>query len=182
MSKPTFPKDLQILFTVGVCVCSMLFLQCFHGGSVSQSCPTLWDPMDLRPPGSSVHGILQARILEWVAIPFSRGSSWPSDGTRVSHIAGRFLTVWATSEVFFLKTHWIKYVWMNDNELITGWLFREYCRWAYHNLSHSFPYYFPLQTTFTECEFSSCTKSWLPSVWHLHYSHHCWTRRKCSST
>ena len=41
----------------------------------TQSCPTLWDPMDYSPPGSSVHGILQARILEWVAIPFSRGSS-----------------------------------------------------------------------------------------------------------
>ena len=46
---------------------------------VSQSCPTLCDPMDCSPPGSSVHGILQARILEWVAIPFSRGSSQPRD-------------------------------------------------------------------------------------------------------
>ena len=51
---------------------------------VTQSCPTLWDPMDCSPPGSSVHGILQARILEWVAIPFSRGSSWPKDQTWVS--------------------------------------------------------------------------------------------------
>ena len=42
---------------------------------VLQSCPTLWDPIDCNLPGSSVHGILQARILEWVAIPFSRGSS-----------------------------------------------------------------------------------------------------------
>ena len=48
-------------------------------------------------PGSSVHGILQARILEWVAIPFSRGSSWPRDRTRVSRIAGRFFTIWATN-------------------------------------------------------------------------------------
>ena len=47
-------------------------------------------------PGSPVHGILQARILEWVAIPFSRGSSWPRDPTRLSHIAGRFFTIWAT--------------------------------------------------------------------------------------
>ena len=44
---------------------------------VAQSCPILWDPMDCSPPASSVHGILQARILEWVAIPFSRGSSQP---------------------------------------------------------------------------------------------------------
>ena len=44
------------------------------------------------------HGILQARILEWVAIPFSRGSSWPRDQTQVSYIAGRFFTFWATRE------------------------------------------------------------------------------------
>ena len=52
----------------------------------------------LWSPGSSVHGILQARILEWVAIPFSRASSWPRDQTQVSCIAGRFFTVWATRE------------------------------------------------------------------------------------
>ena len=46
---------------------------------VAQSCPTLCNPMDCCPPGSSVHGILQARILEWVAFPFSRGSSKPRD-------------------------------------------------------------------------------------------------------
>ena len=55
--------------------------------------------MDCSPPGSSVHGISQARILEWVAIPFSRGPSWPRDRTWVSLIAGRFFTVWATREV-----------------------------------------------------------------------------------
>ena len=59
---------------------------------VAQSCPTLCDPMDCSPPGSSVHGILQARILEWVAISFSRGSSQPRDRTQVSCIAGRFFT------------------------------------------------------------------------------------------
>ena len=59
---------------------------------VPQSCPTLCDPMDCSPPGSSVHGLLQARILEWVAIPFSSGSSHPKDQTQVSHIAGRFFT------------------------------------------------------------------------------------------
>ena len=52
--------------------------------------------MDHSLPGSSVHGILQARILEWVAIPFSRGSSQPRDQTLVSCIAGRFFTVWDT--------------------------------------------------------------------------------------
>ena len=57
---------------------------------VAQLCPTLCDPMDCSPPGSSVHGILQARILEWVAIPFSRGSSQPKDLTQVSCISGRY--------------------------------------------------------------------------------------------
>ena len=55
----------------------------------------LCNPMDCSSPGPSVHGILQARMLEWVAIPFSRGSSWPRDRTWVFCIAGRFLTVWA---------------------------------------------------------------------------------------
>ena len=59
---------------------------------VAQSCPTLCDPVDRNLPGSSVHGILQARILEWVAIPFSRGSSQPRDWTQVFCIAGRFFT------------------------------------------------------------------------------------------
>ena len=52
----------------------------------------LCDLMDCSPPGSSVYGILQARILEWVAISFSRASSQPKDSTQVSHIAGRFFT------------------------------------------------------------------------------------------
>ena len=56
---------------------------------VAQSCPALCDPMQ-SPPGSSVHGILQARILKWVAIPFSRASSQPKDTTQVSHTARRF--------------------------------------------------------------------------------------------
>ena len=60
---------------------------------VTQSCPTLWDPIDY-----TVHGILQARILEWVAFPFSRGSSKPRDRTQVSYIAGGFFTRWATRE------------------------------------------------------------------------------------
>ena len=65
---------------------------------VAQLCLTLWDPTDCSPPGSSVHGILQARILEWVAIPFSRGSSQPRDRTQVSLIAGGFFTIWVIRE------------------------------------------------------------------------------------
>ena len=58
--------------------------------NVAQSCPTVCNPTDCSPPGSSVHGILQARILEWVAIPFSSGSSQPRNQTGVSCIAGGF--------------------------------------------------------------------------------------------
>ena len=65
---------------------------------VAQSCPTLCDPMDGSLPGSAVHGIFQARILEWAAISFSRGSSQSRDRTRVSCIADRCFTVWATRE------------------------------------------------------------------------------------
>ena len=62
---------------------------------VTQSCPTLWDPMDY-----TVHRVLQARILKWVAISFSRGSYPPRDQTRVSYIVGRFFTSWATREAY----------------------------------------------------------------------------------
>ena len=61
---------------------------------VAQSCPTLCNHMDCGPPGSSVHGIFQARILEWIAISFSRGSSQARDQTQVSCIASRVFTVW----------------------------------------------------------------------------------------
>ena len=69
---------------------------------VPESCPTLCSPMDCGLPGSSVHGIFQARTLEWVAMPFSRGSSWPRHPTWVSLIAGRFFTIWATGEAHFI--------------------------------------------------------------------------------
>ena len=59
---------------------------------VVQSCLTLCDPVDCSPPGSSVHGILQARILEWGAMPSSRGSARPTDWTHISWVAGRFFT------------------------------------------------------------------------------------------
>ena len=70
---------------------------------VLQLCPTLCDPVSCSPPGSSVGGISQARILEWVAIFFSRGSSWPRGWTHVSYIADRFFTSWATREAPILR-------------------------------------------------------------------------------
>ena len=69
-----------------------------EGVKVTQSCPTLDDPMDCSPPASSVHGILQARIQEWVAFPFSRGSSQPRDPTQVSRLVGGFFSRGATEE------------------------------------------------------------------------------------
>ena len=72
-------------------VCCVLWL-------VAQLCLTLCDSMDCSPPRSSVHRILQARISEWVAMPSSRGTSQPRDQSQVSHVAGRFFTIWATRE------------------------------------------------------------------------------------
>ena len=61
---------------------------------LSQSCLTLFNPVDCSPSGSSVHGLLQLRILEWVAILFYRGSSQPTDQIQVSPVAGTFFTIW----------------------------------------------------------------------------------------
>ena len=73
---------------------------------VAQLCPTLCNSMDCGLPGSSVHGILQATILVWVAIPFSRGSSQPSDQTQVSLIEGGFSTIWATRGAQEYRSGW----------------------------------------------------------------------------
>ena len=81
--------------------CAVIHTECcvsysivFWYNSSCKSGPTLWDPMDY-----TVHGILQARILKWVAVPFSRGCSQPKDRTQVSRIASGFFTSWATREV-----------------------------------------------------------------------------------
>ena len=71
---------------------------------VAQSCLTLCNPMDCSLPGSSLHGILQARILEWIAISFSGGSARLRDQTQVSGAAGRRFNLWATREAYITKT------------------------------------------------------------------------------
>ena len=71
----------------------MMTLYKVKSSEVTQSCLTLCDPMDCSLTCSSVHGIFQARVLEWVAISFSRGSSRPRDRTQVSHVVGRPFTV-----------------------------------------------------------------------------------------
>ena len=77
---------------------------------------TLCDPVDCSLPCSSIYGIFQARILEWVATSFSRGSSQPRDWTRVSRIVGRRFTVWATREALPMNIQdWFPLGW-------TGWI------------------------------------------------------------
>ena len=98
-SHPPISSTLALLWSIYTIISDKHFLSSFthiQEVKVTQSCPTLCNPKVCSPPGSSVHGILQARILEWVAIPFFRGSSWPMDWTHISRIAGRFFTVWAT--------------------------------------------------------------------------------------
>ena len=73
-----------------------------------QSCPTLCDPMDCSPPGSSVHGILQVRILKWVAMPSSRGTSQPRD--HVSCIAGGFFTPGPPRKPTLLRSQQFNYI------------------------------------------------------------------------
>ena len=87
---------------------------------VTQSCLTLCDPMDY-----TVHGILQATILEWVAIPFSRGSSWPSNRTRVSCIAGGFFTRQVLPERCSINIYWMN-EWIIFSLLVLYW-FKVFC-------------------------------------------------------
>ena len=78
------------------------FFHCVMLCLVAQLCQTICDPLDYSPPGSSVHGIFQARILEWVAISYSRESSWPrywTYGSYDSCIAGKLFTCWATGKL-----------------------------------------------------------------------------------
>ena len=101
--------------------------------------------MGCSPPGSSVHGILQARILEWVAISFSRGSSQPRDRTQVSHTAGRLFTVWATGKANYrwtgIKTQWSRWAQiniMNSSILIVlFWIVAAYQHWWNQTCLHS---------------------------------------------
>ena len=85
-----------------------------------QSHLTLCDPKNYSLPVSSVHGIFQASVLDWVAIFFSRESSWPRDQTQVSCIAGRRFTVWATREA----------LWIWELEYKESWMPKNWCFWT----------------------------------------------------
>ena len=97
---PLAARRRNIVFTVHQIPLFLCHLE--SESELAQSCLTLCDPVDCNLPGSSVHGILQARILEWVAISFSRWSSWPRDWTWVSRLAGRPFNLWATREAPFV--------------------------------------------------------------------------------
>ena len=83
---------------------------------VAQFCLTIYNPMDCSLPGSSIHGIFQASILEWVAISFFRGSSRMRDWTQISHIAGRCFTIWATREALMTENEELKILLMKVKE------------------------------------------------------------------
>ena len=99
----------------------MMLHPSLHAKSL-QSCLILHDPVDHSPPGFSVHGILQARILEWVAMPSSRGPAQPRDWTQVSRISGGFFTIWATREVGSICFLWEKKI-PNLKQLIKVWFY-----------------------------------------------------------
>ena len=77
--------------------------------------------MDCSPPGSSAHGILQARTLKWMAIPFCKGSSWPRGQTQVSCIAESFFTIWATGEAHVVSAQVHRFVWRGRSLCIIRW-------------------------------------------------------------
>ena len=107
---------------------------------IAQSCPTLCDPMDY-----TIHGILEARILEWVAIPFYRRSSQPRDWTQVSHIAGRFFTSWAAREAQYKYIEFRKvYLLWHDSFVYYLYLCMSLEKWtsADNKLSSSFFFFF----------------------------------------
>ena len=97
--KMASPNAILALLGLQLCVCVCVCVL------VAQLCPTLCDPMDCSPPDSSVHGILQARILEWVASSFSRGSSL-TQGLNLGLPHCRQITVWATREVILSWLFW----------------------------------------------------------------------------
>ena len=121
--------------------------------SVVQSCLTLYDPMDCSLPGSSVHGSLQARILEWVVIPFSRGSSQPRDWTWVFCITGRFFTLLNTGEAPTAYNNLQWNIIYKSTETLT-----EY--WYWHNTANHL--YFKLKKVKKSLVFRSL-KVWLSS-------------------
>ena len=92
-----------------MCIYGQWWFICSHSCClVAKLCPTLCNPMDYSLPGSPVHGIFQARMLEWVAISFSTGSSWPRDQTHVSSLAAGFFTTEPPGKLYLLT--WLPHI------------------------------------------------------------------------
>ena len=127
---------------------------------VAQSCPTLCNPVDCSPPGSSAHGVFQAWILEWVAVSFPRESSWSRDRTRLSRIVGRRFTIWATREAhsdivyFTLNIFQIMLLTTLKLHLRSHWMFY-YC-----HLSHVYKYYKPHKEMLFSLKQSVTSRKW----------------------
>ena len=101
----------------------------------ARSCPALWDPMGCSPPGSSGHGILQARVLEWVAVPASKGSAPPQDWTHVSFISciGRWVLYhWATWEALDDASGWSQLIVTLETSMGLKILCSKLDRWLWH--------------------------------------------------
>ena len=93
--------------------------------------------MDCSAPGSSVHGILQVRKLEWAAVPFSKGSSWPRDWTQVSCIAGRFFIIWATRENNTAQNNTLTQMWFEHWNFWSGVKMHYPCQEAFRAIFRS---------------------------------------------
>ena len=110
-------KTQQVWITFFFCLCYCLcelFLSCCIFVELLSRIWLFCNPMDCSPPGSSVHGISQARILEWAAVSLSRGSSWPRDWTRVSCLANRFFTTEPPGKPHFLSCTFKKVFSLDD--------------------------------------------------------------------
>ena len=106
----------------------------------AQPCLTLCDPVDCSPPGSSVHRILQARILEPVVLRFSRGSSWPRNQTQVYHIAGRLFTIWIPHNLRLFPYElccWVIIACSKSWKFTLAWWFGPHLLETWRNLSSS---------------------------------------------
>ena len=113
---------------------------------VAQSCPTLCYPMDCSPPGSSVHRIFRARVLEWVAISFSRASSPSRNQTRLSSIVSRCFTVWASGKSIvniMSLICWVKHILRRPVGVVIAIIYsRSSNNTLYKMMEHSFMLYF----------------------------------------
>ena len=130
---------------------------------VTQLCPTLCNPVDCRPPGSSVHGASQVRILEWVAISFSRASSWPRDQTQISCIAGRLFTTWANQGSPIISTLMLLLIWQQvlacSPEVGDPWTRRSV------ELLTRVPWFFPVWSPHVIWTFYSMVTGFWGSIW-----------------